>query len=103
MNICDEERFGRGTSAGRLGDGGGEKRRWLKLNREEVADRGPEMRSWLLYDIARRRLILGGAIMTLACVGEERSRRGAMMSTRWRQQDGCRKNRNINLKENRNQ
>lgn len=32
---------GGGISAGRLGDGGGEeKRRWLKLKREEVADRG---------------------------------------------------------------
>jgi hypothetical protein len=32
----------RGTRAGRLGEGGGEARRWLKLKREEVAERGPE-------------------------------------------------------------
>lgn len=31
----------RGTNAGRLGDGGGEMIRWLKLKREEVEDKGP--------------------------------------------------------------
>ena len=30
-----------GTKAGRLGEGGGDLMRWLKLNREEVDDRGP--------------------------------------------------------------
>jgi hypothetical protein len=29
------------TNAGRPGDGGGEKRRWLKLKRDEVDDSGP--------------------------------------------------------------
>ena len=33
--------LGRGMRVGKLGDGGGENSRWLKLNREEVADRGP--------------------------------------------------------------
>lgn len=31
----------RGTNAGRLGDAGGDARRWLKLNREDVEERGP--------------------------------------------------------------
>lgn len=48
----------RGTRAGRPGDGGGEKTRWLKLKREEVEESGP--RSLALYEPARRRLRRGG-------------------------------------------
>lgn len=55
--------FGRGMRAGRLGEGGGENKRWLKLKRDDVEERGP--RSWALYEMARRRFILGGATMTL--------------------------------------
>lgn len=37
----------RGTRDGRLGEGGGEYKRWLKLNREEVEET-PLARSWWL-------------------------------------------------------
>lgn len=39
--FCVGDLFGLGIKAGRLGEGGGEKRRWLKLKREDVEDRGP--------------------------------------------------------------
>lgn len=32
--------FARGTSAGRPGEGGGEKKRWLRLKRDPVAEPG---------------------------------------------------------------
>lgn len=69
--------LGRGTNTGRLGEGGGEKRRWLKLNRAEVEERGAL--SVLLYEALRRRLSLGGAIMTFGCVNE-RSSGGTMVT-----------------------
>jgi len=47
----------RGIKAGRLGEGGGEARSWLKLNREEVEDCGP--RSELLYEAALLRDMRG--------------------------------------------
>jgi hypothetical protein len=52
---------GLGTRAGRLGDGGGEKKRWLKLYVDEVAESGPL--SSRLYEPVLRRLSLGGATM----------------------------------------
>jgi hypothetical protein len=54
--------LGGGEREGRPGDGGGEKRRWLKLNREDVEERGP--RSWL-YDAALLRLMRGGDTIIL--------------------------------------
>ena len=71
--------LGGGISAGSLGEGGGEKSRWLKLNRDDVEESGP--RSWLLYEAARRRLSLGGATTTLGRVDDwPRSRRGGIMA-----------------------
>jgi hypothetical protein len=70
---------GRGARAGRPGDGGGEKRRWLKLKREEVDDSGPL--SWV-YDAALRRLIRGGATIILECLVRLRSRVGGMFDRR---------------------
>ena len=64
------------TRAGRPGDGGGEKRRWLKLKREDVADSGPW--SWL-YEAALRRFIRGGETIILACLVRERSSVGGMV------------------------
>jgi hypothetical protein len=64
------------TNAGRPGDGGGEKRRWLKLKRDEVDDSGP--RSWL-YEAALRRFIRGGETIILECLVRERSSVGGMV------------------------
>lgn len=65
----------RGVNAGRPGDGGGEKRRWLKLKREDVDDKGPL--SWL-YEAARRRFIRGGETIILECLVRVRSSVGGM-------------------------
>lgn len=66
-----------GTSAGRPGDGGGEKSRWLKLKREEVEESGP--RSAWLYEAVLRRLIRGGDTIILECLVRERSSVGGMV------------------------
>lgn len=68
---------GRGAKAGRPGDGGGENKRWLKPKREEVDDTGAF--SWV-YDAALRRLIRGGATLTLACLVRLRSRVGGIVT-----------------------
>ncbi len=47
-----------GINAGRLGEGGGEAMKCLKLNREDVEECSPS-RSALWYDAALRRDILG--------------------------------------------
>jgi hypothetical protein len=66
-----------GTSAGRPGDGGGEKRRWLKLKREDVEESGP--RSAWLYEAALRRFIRGGDTIILECRVRERSSVGGIL------------------------
>lgn len=60
---ADGDLRGRGTNAGKPGEGGGEKIRWLKLNRDEVDDVGP-FSPW--YEAALRRF--SRAIITLGCV-----------------------------------
>lgn len=70
--------FRGGDNEGNPGDGGGEKTRWLKLKREDVEDRGPL--SYLLYEVALRRLIRGGETIIFAWVAPDRSRVGGMVS-----------------------
>lgn len=41
----DADLFRRGRRAGRLGEGGGENKRWLKLRREDVAEKVEGLRS----------------------------------------------------------
>lgn len=73
----DVDRFRLGTRAGRPGDGGGEKRRWLKFNLDVVEEIVAALRS--LYEAVRRKLRRVGTIMTLPCVDGERSIWGTMM------------------------
>jgi hypothetical protein len=64
----------RGTNAGRLGDGGGDWMRWLKLNREEVEDNGPFSP---VYEPARCSVIRGDFLeerIMSACLVEARVR-----------------------------
>lgn len=71
---ADGDLRGRGTNAGKPGEGGGEKMRWLKLNLDEVDDVGP-FSPW--YEAALRRF--SRAIITLGCVLWERSIAGAII------------------------
>ena len=64
----------RGTNAGRLGDGGGDWMRWLKLNRAEVEDNGPFSP---VYEPARCSVIRGDFLderIMSACLVEARVR-----------------------------